>query len=29
MEKISYVEVERIATLPKINEVRVDKVGEK
>ena len=29
MEKISYVEVERIVTLPKINEVKVDKVGEK
>lgn len=28
MDKISYVEVERITTLPKINEVKVDKVGE-
>ena len=28
MNKIAYVEVERITTLPKINEVKVDKVGE-
>jgi len=26
MNKIAYVEVERIVTLPKINEVKVDKV---
>lgn len=29
MDKISYVEVERLSSLPKVSEVRVDKVGEK
>lgn len=29
MDKITYVEVERIVTLPKVSEVKVDKVGEK
>ena len=28
MDKISYVIVERIVTLPRISEVKVDKVGE-
>lgn len=28
MDKIVFVEVERISTLPKIEEVKVDKVGE-
>ena len=29
MDKIVFVEVERINSLPKIKEVKVDKVGEK
>ena len=28
MDKITYVEVERIVTLPQITEVQVDRVGE-
>lgn len=28
MDKIAYVEVERIVTLPQITEVQVDRVGE-
>ena len=29
MDKISYVEVERITTLPRVDEVQVDRVGDK